>query len=326
MRDKTRRKTLIKYLAVFAVLAATVGEWTECALAEPLIAAYQQIYNMNFTIWRPEGLPTGWYATFDGYPVAQISKNHWVYGRVEPGGMNFGESIAPTEVAVGSVVPMDVPQLARVVASRWRGGAGDTREFRSIAKSGFDNMGVLGDPLACTPVAWKTGRAELLLWLGNRWYRIVPMGGQTVSEALVARHPFIVRTLAEKHAVWTRSDTEDLAEAARSWGYIWRGTIPFASLSATRPDSGGNGGNDGGSAGSAGGGFSGSDSPSQGGGQWDVGGGDSGSPGGEGGGGWDTGGGSGGASPGGGWDGGESPGGSGGLPDGNDGSDGGWDK
>jgi hypothetical protein len=317
-RGKNRRKILKKYLVVFAVLAATMTVWADRASAEPLIAAYQKIYNMNFTIWRPEGFPGGWYVTFDGYPVAQVSTNHWVYGRAEWG------SIVPTAVAVGSVVPMDVPQLARAAVSRWRGGAGDTPEFRSITQKDFDNMGVLGDPLAYTPVAWKTGRAELLLWLGNRWYRIVPTGGQTVSDALMARHSFIVRTLAKKNALWTRSDTEDLADLARAWGYLWRGTIPFAFFPASRADGGGN---DAAPGGYAGGGLPGNDSPSAGGGQWDVGGSDGGTPGSgsSGGGGWDTG--SGGSSgSGGGWDGGSGSDGGDGLPGGSDGSDGGWDK
>jgi hypothetical protein len=291
-------------LFVCAGLAACIG-WTVPARANPVIAAYQQVYNMNFEVYRPEGLPLGWFATFDGYPVAQIYQNHWVYGRVEKPG-----SIAPTSVAVGAVVPMDVPELARIALSSWRSGAYETEAFQSIASSGLDNIGILDEPPVYTPVAWKTGEAELRVWLSDRWYRIVPHGGQNVSQALRSRSPYIARTLRKKNArdqstLWTRSDTEELADLVRAWGYIWRGSVPSASLTLRRDHPGSER-----SAGSALSGQTSGTSP----GEWDVGSGsgDSGGGGG-GGGGWDSGNPSGGGGSGGGWDSGGS-------------SESGWDK
>jgi hypothetical protein len=261
---------------------------------------------MNFQVYWMAEFPSGWYATFDGYPVAQIAPNRWVYGRVKRPG-----NIVPTEVLVGAVVPMDVPELARVAVSSWRGCVYETKAFRSIALSGLDNMGVLDDPLAYTPVAWKTGTAGLRIWLGSRWYSLVPAAGQSTFQALLARHPYIVRTLRKKNACWTRSDTQDLADLAREWGYIWRGAVPFASLTGRRDDNGsGNASFSGGLGGVAG--------SASGGGEWDVG--DGGSASGGGGGGWDTGGVPGGDSGGGGgWD-------SGGGTSPEGGNGGGWDK
>jgi hypothetical protein len=269
---------------------------------------------MNFEVYWMEGLPSGWYATFDGYPVAQVSPNRWVYGRVRRQG-----SIVPTEVLVGAVVPMDVPELARVAVSSWRSGVQETRTFRSIAFSGLDNMGVLDDPLAYTPVAWKTGAAGLRIWLGSRWYSIEPASGQSTLQALMAKHPYIVRTLRSKNAFWTRSDTQDLADLAREWGYIWRGAIPFASLTGRRDDNSAGNENFSGPGGVLGGGGS------ESGGEWDIGGGGGGGSPSGGGGGWDTGGSPGGGGSGnGGWDsGGGSPGGD--SPSGG-GDGGGWDK
>ena len=37
-------------------------------LANTVMAAYQKPYALNFEVWRPQGMPAGWYATFDGYP------------------------------------------------------------------------------------------------------------------------------------------------------------------------------------------------------------------------------------------------------------------
>jgi hypothetical protein len=297
----TRRKTA--WVVSFAVFSAAffAGFFAPVpARAASVMAAYQRIYGMNFEIYRPEGLSSGWFATFDGYPVAQVAPNHWVYGRVEGLG-----ALVPTEVAVGSVVPMDVPELARVAVSLWRSGAYEKKAFQSIALSGLDNMGVLNAPLAYTPIAWKSGSPGLRVWLGDRWYRVVPSGGQSTAQALAAQYPFITRTLRAKHEkndLWTRSDTQDLADLAREWGYFWRGHVTFSTLSRYRDgfNDGGDGGTfveSSGTADAGGGAWPG------GGGEWDAGGDAVGS--GESGGGWDTGGGSGSENTGGGgggWD------------------------
>jgi uncharacterized membrane protein YgcG len=264
--------------------------------AASAIAAYQKIYGMNFEVYRPEELPPGWFATFDGYPVAQVSPHHWVYGRVE----NPAGTLVPTDVAVGSVVPADIPELARTAVISWRSGACETKAFRSVAFSGLDNMGVLDDPLAYTPIAWKSGSPGIRVWLGDRWYRIIPAGGQSRTQALEAQRPFIVRTLRQKDKPWTRSDTQELAGLAREWGYLWRGHVSFSTLYRYR-DGFRDGGDGGPFVDPPGAGVPGNDP----GGQWDTGG-DTGSGGGNGGGGWDTGEGGGGGGNnnggGGGWD------------------------
>jgi hypothetical protein len=266
--------------------------------ADSVMAAYQKIYGMNFEICRPAGLPAGWFATFDGYPVAQVAPNHWVYGRVERPG-----ELVPTDVAVGSVAPMDIPELARTAVPLWSSGAYEKKTFQSIAFSKLDNMGVLDDSIAYTPIAWKSGSPGLRIWLGKRWYRVVPGGGQSTAQALAAQYPFIVRTLRERNEPWTRSDTRDLADLAREWGFVWRGHISFATLSRYRDGFRDGGGGDvfasPSGAGEPGGGAG---TDNGGGGQWDAGSG--GNTGGGSGGGWDTGDGnnSGGGSGGGGWD------------------------
>jgi hypothetical protein len=181
---------------------------------------------------------------------------------------------------------MDVPALARAAVSLWRSGAYETKAFRAIAHSRLDHMGVLDEPAIYTPVAWKAGEGEILVWLGSRWQRVTPSGGQSTAEAFEARRPALLRELREKGVIWTRSDTAELADLAREWGYLWRGRVAFHDLPYYR-HSGSEGGDSSGGAespGSPGGG--GSD-----GGNWDTGG-SPGSPGSPGGGsGWDTGGG-----------------------------------
>ncbi|MDR2175413.1 MAG: hypothetical protein LBO82_05690 [Synergistaceae bacterium] len=248
---------------------------------------------MNFEVYRPDGLSPGWFVTFDGYPVAQVAPHHWVYGRVERPG-----TLVPADVAVGSVVPMDIPELARTAVSPRRGSACEAQAFRRIAFSGLDNMGVLDDSMAYTPIAWKSGEPGLRIWLGTRWYRVVPAGGQTTAQALRSQYAFIVRTLRKRNKPWTRSDTRDLADLAREWGYLWRGSVAFSALSRFRDGFGG--GNDGGASGGTAPGGAEPGGTTTGGGEWDTG---AAAGEGGGGGGWDTGGGGGNNNGGGGgWD------------------------
>ena len=117
---------------------------TRSVLANTVMAAYQRPYGLNFEVWRPQGMPAGWYATFDGFAVAQVAPNRWVYGRTGVDG-----SIVPTDVLVGSVVPMRVPELTRVTASWMCDDFLRCDEFREIRALGCDNMGIHGVFLQC---------------------------------------------------------------------------------------------------------------------------------------------------------------------------------
>ena len=177
----------------------------------------------------PQGLPSGWYATFDGFSVAQVAPDRWVYGRVD----RF-RGIVPTDVLVGSVVPTEIPELARV-ATAYEGEAFFTQpEFFKILEARYDNMAVLDDPLARTVVAWRTGSPELKVWVADRWLRVMPFRGQRTSDALAQRIPYIARLLREKNFTWGIHGVEELANAARSLGFYWRGAIPFAAMAGHR--------------------------------------------------------------------------------------------
>lgn len=253
-------------------------------LANTVMAAYQKAYALNFEVWRPQGMPAGWYATFDGYPVAQIAPNRWVYGQTGLDG-----SLVPTSVLVGSVVPMRVPHLARVTAPWVCNDFIRTAAFRKILDFRCDTMGILQDPLASTVLAWRSGKPGVWVWLGDDWKKVSPAGGQYTWEALRMRRPWIVERLREKEFFWSCCDAFDLADLARSWGLSWHGFVPLNSLNAYRY--GGDGRVARGS-----GTFSprAPDKPDENPGpQWDVGdggGGGSSNGGGGGGGGWDTGG------------------------------------
>ncbi|MCR4817456.1 MAG: hypothetical protein K5841_00690 [Fretibacterium sp.] len=198
-----------------------------------VMAAYQRPYAMNFEIWKPEGLPAGWYATFDGFPVAQVRENCWVYGQVGMDG-----ALVPTDVLVGSVVPSDVPGLVRVAAS-WKGRMIlDSPAFRKILDYRCDRMGILNDPFIRTAVAWSTMKPDLWVWLGDRWKRITPNSGEYAWQALKRHRAWIADELRRNKIWWFGGESDELADLARQWGMLWGGSLGMNTLNIYRPDSG----------------------------------------------------------------------------------------
>ena len=199
------------------------------------MAAYQKAYAMNFEIWRPSGLPAGWYATFDGFPVAQVAENRWVYGKIGMDG-----AMSPTDILVGSVVPSDVPGLARVAQALGRSRYLDDTEFWKIAGYRCDRMGYLNDPVVKTAIAWNSQKPAVWLWLGDRWKRIAPSSGEYTWQALRRYRPWLGEQLRLKN-VWWLGEGDELADAARRMGMLWVGAIYLRDLEGSR-DSGSNDG------------------------------------------------------------------------------------
>ena len=198
-----------------------------------VFAAYQKAYAMNFEIWKPMGLPGGWYATFDGFPVAQIQENLWVYGR-----MGVDGALVPTDVLVGSVVPMDVPGLTRVATTWVYTEYINSREFQKIRELRCDNMGYLDGPMARTAVAWNSREPGAWVWLADHWKKITPLPGEYTWEAVRRRWRWILVQLHGKGFRWLGAEPMDLADLARMWGFLWRGRVLITDL--TQHNTGGN--------------------------------------------------------------------------------------
>ena len=236
-----------------------------------VIGAYQQAYAMNFEVWKPNDLPAGWYATFDGFPVAQIAENRWVYGQIGLEG-----SIKPTNVLVGSVVPDRVPGLVRVAAMWNYGNFLNNEEFLKIQNYRCNRMGWLDlDKYnASTLIAWNTRDVGVWLWLGNRWKRFTPNSGEYTWQMIKRRAPYISQELRKANAWYLSGEPAEVADLARQWGWIWGGRVILQTLRSYQ-DSGGNDSNvtsmkD---SSSSGGGSSNNSTPennNSGGGQWDV--------------------------------------------------------
>ena len=201
-----------------------------------VMAAYQKVYAMNFEIWKPSDLPAGWYATFDGFPVAQIAENRWVYGQLDIDG-----TIRPTNVLVGSVVPSNVPGLARVAAVWSYGRSVNSPEFQKIRKMRCNRMGWLNDGYVNTIIAWNTRKPDVYIWLGDRWKKLTPRTGEYTWQMLKRLSPWIADELRKNHAWYQGGEPMEIADLARQWGYIWGGRVILESLKAYR-DSNGSGG------------------------------------------------------------------------------------
>ncbi|MBQ9432995.1 MAG: hypothetical protein IJU26_02150 [Synergistaceae bacterium] len=202
-----------------------------------VMAAYQKAYAMNFEIWKPTDLPAGWYATFDGFPVAQIAENRWVYGQLDIDG-----TIRPTNVLVGSVVPSSIPGLARIAAVWSYGKSANSPEFQKIREYMCNRMGWLNDGYVNTIIAWHTNRIGVYVWLGNRWKKFVPHSGEYTYQMLKRLSPYIADELRKNHAWYQGGEPMEIADLARQWGYIWSGKVILETLKAYQDSSGGDGG------------------------------------------------------------------------------------
>ena len=201
-----------------------------------VMSAYQKVYAMNFEIWKPSDLPAGWYATFDGFPVAQIAENRWVYGQ-----LGIDGTIQPTNVLVGSVVPSSVPGLARIAAVWSYGRSVNSPEFQRIRKLMCNRMGWLNDGYVNTIIAGNTNKPGVWVWLGDRWKRLTPRTGEYTWQMLKRLSPYIADELRKNHAWYQGGEPMEVADLARQWGYIWSGRVILESL-RTFQDSNGDSG------------------------------------------------------------------------------------
>ena len=198
-----------------------------------VMSAYQKAYAMNFEIWKPMNLPAGWYATFDGFPVAQIAENRWVYGQIGLEGV-----IMPTNILVGSVVPSRVPGLARTAAVWSWGRDLNSPEFLRIRDCRVNRMGWLNTEYVNTIIAWNTHKPGVYIWLGDRWRRFEPRSGEYTWQMIKRLSPYIAMELQKNHASTSGGEPLEVADLARQWGLIWGGRVILESLKTYGQDGG----------------------------------------------------------------------------------------
>lgn len=223
MSGKTTKAIMIAALSANIMIHGAHAAGT----TGPVMNAYQQVYAMNFEIWRPTDLPAGWYATFDGFPVAQIAENRWVYGQIGIDG-----EIRPTSVLVGSVIPANVPGLARIASIWTYGKAISSPEFQKIREYRCNRMGWLNENGVSTIIAWNTSKPGVYVWLGNRWKFLEPRTEEYTWQMLKRLSPWIADELRKNNAWYQGGEPYEAADMARQWGYIWSGKVILESLKA----------------------------------------------------------------------------------------------
>lgn len=216
----------IVLIAVIIILGLSVkSEAINFSQGRAVMTAYQHAYAMNFEIWKPIDLPAGWYATFDGFPVAQIAENRWVYGQIN----SYG-TIQPTDILVGSVIPSEVPGLLRVAFVGGLSRFFNDSEFLKIRDYMCNRMGWLNDGTISTIIAWNTYRPYVWIWLGNRWRRFTPNSGEYAWQMLKRLSPMLNDELRKAGMFYLPSEPYEIADLARQWGYIWLGRVTFSEM------------------------------------------------------------------------------------------------
>ena len=199
-----------------------------------VMSAYQQAYAMNFEIWKPDDLPSGWYATFDGYPVAQIAENRWVYGQ-----LGYDGAIRPTNILIGSVIPSNVPGLIRIAAVGGYARYVNDEAFMKIRDHNCKYMGWLNDGYLNTLIAWNTSRVGVWIWLGNRWIFATPNPGEYIWQMLKRLKPWIIEELRKNNVLFPYGEPFEAADLARQWGLLWSGRVILENMKAFRESGGG---------------------------------------------------------------------------------------
>lgn len=229
-----------KMISVMAALLASAlmpcPSWAANYVAEPILVIQPVYSGMSFYVYRPYHMPTGWFMTYDGYPVTQSAGGNWVYGVPGESG-----SYSPSEYVVGSVVPMAVPELekagvpptvhpartpsgpaAPLVAPVWL----KDGNFTAVAQWSrvVDRMAILRRPRL--PLAWKGDRPSVIYgWTGKNWYQMICKEGESPKESLKRYVYELTRMAHLNRFCWRDSDTPALAAQAPAWGFFWMGLI-----------------------------------------------------------------------------------------------------
>ena len=210
-------------------------------VSAPYLAEQPAYAGMTFYVYKPVNIPSGWYTTYDGYPVSKGKDGVWYYGTRE------GSGITQTGYVVGSVVPSmaglkqwTATAPAAPIYSKGTGSSTDTinlpvwaqnSAFMAIEKwrKSVDRIGVINKP--SVPVAWKGEHPKVIyVWTGNGWSQIM-RDGNAMSDPLSELRGEIYSitvTVNRSHAApWGYDDMALLAQYAALWGYRWMGHIPL---------------------------------------------------------------------------------------------------
>ncbi len=251
-----RTFTILALFLTLTMLSASIATATTYVV-EPVLVAQPVYAGMSFYVYRPYNMPSGWFVTFDGYPITRTAAGVWVYGSYN------GAALLPTSYVVGSIHPQSLPIVQYVPSAavssmqqiqvtplpplppsqpllgypvpaavtipptyvpEWT----TQSSFTSIGTWNklVDRMGILEKPRV--PIAWKGDRPEaLFVWTGKSWYQIQARPGISEKPSeMIKEHLYALTRMVKNNAFeWKDADTALLANQAAVWGYLWMGRI-----------------------------------------------------------------------------------------------------
>jgi len=212
---------IYKFTIAFLFLLLFFAKASSAAIPEYAkpIRVYQAKYDMSFFVWRPLGLQSKWFATYDGYPVTEIARNQWVYGVIGNAGQ-LTESI----ITVGSVAPNTVHILRPLplsIDNKRLFKSDKTDSLKEIFNTKCDNFGIAYTNASFTPIAWKSGASKVYMWGGKKWVPIFQQRGERLADAIKRNSNIVADMLRKNKIIWTQIDTHEFANYIRSAGYTW---------------------------------------------------------------------------------------------------------
>jgi len=230
------------FLIIFTALLSAEAS-AKVYVAEPYLAQQPAYAGMTFYVYRPHGLPKGWYLTFDGYAVTQARGEVWVYGTMQSG------ELIRTSYVVGSVNPaliglipyaganvMQLPAKTGIVNQPFIVSPNQPARqiyvpdwsfdpaFLSVSnwKSTVDRIGILHKH--DFPVAWKGNRpAVIYVWTGKIWKQI-DTRDERLSHVINLNLYGLLRE-KDRRQRWYAEDIQVLREKTIEWGYLWIGEV-----------------------------------------------------------------------------------------------------
>ena len=242
-------RALVFSIILIALLSFTIEiSSAKVYVAEPYLVQQPSYAGMTFYVYRPYGMPDGWYLTFDGFAVTRTQGEIWVYGTMQSGELTkTGYVVGSVNPALAGIIPysnVNSAYTAGRAEARIAGqplGAAPNQTARqayvpdwsvnpaflavSNWKRTVDRIGILNKHNI--PVAWRGDKpAVVYAWTGKNWMQIETRDEDNISDTINLNLYRLLRE-REKGASyrWYAEDVPVLMEKTVSWGYIWMGEV-----------------------------------------------------------------------------------------------------
>ena len=240
-------KVSVSIIVLIALLSLTAGcSFAKVYVAEPYLIEQPPYAGMTFYVYKPYGLPKGWYLTFNGYAVTQTQGETWVYGTMQAGELvKTGYVVGSINPAFAGIIPysnansINTAQAETRIVSQPLGASPNQKarqvyvpdwsvnpSFLAISNwnKTVDRIGILYK--YNIPVAWKGNRPSVIYaWTGKIWRQFEAHDMQLPDTINMNLYTLLRELEKGSYYRWYAEDVPILTEKTISWGYIWMGEI-----------------------------------------------------------------------------------------------------